>query len=66
MSSCQLASSKLFSRLSPKAFIWLFLLRVARIVAGHFASTEIVLTIVNGISCMLGVSEAFQIDGDQL
>jgi cation transport ATPase len=36
-------------------FIWLYLLGVARIVSGHFAPIEIVMTIIVGIACLIGI-----------
>jgi len=35
--------------------IWLYLLGIARIVSGHFFPTEIVMTIVVGIACVVGL-----------
>src|SRR5471030_783769 len=36
-------------------FIWLFLLKIARIVHGHFSPTEIAMTILIGIFCLYGI-----------
>jgi hypothetical protein len=36
--------------------IWLFLLGWARIVAGHFFPTEIAMTIVIGVACLIGLT----------
>lgn len=35
--------------------IWLFLLGISKVVTGHFAPAEIVLTIAVGISCVAGL-----------
>ncbi|SRR5258706_754939 len=35
--------------------IWLYLLGIARIVSGHFFPTEIVMTIVVGTACVVGL-----------
>jgi hypothetical protein len=40
------------------SLIWMFLLGLARIVSGHFSPTEIALTVVIGISCLVGLAAA--------
>ena len=46
--------------LAVMAFIWLFLLGIARVVSGHFTPTEIAMTIIIGILCMLGILGALR------
>ena len=36
--------------------IWLFLLGLARIITGHYSSAEVLLTLVIGISCLVGLA----------
>ena len=38
------------------SFIWLFLAGIANITTGRFSATEIVLTIVIGLSCIAGIA----------
>lgn len=38
--------------------IWLYLLGIARIVSGHFFPTEIAMTIVAGVACIVGLVSA--------
>ena len=42
------------------SLIWLFLLGMARIVTGHFSPTEIALTLVIGIACLVGLGSAIR------
>jgi len=37
-------------------FIWLFLLGWARILTGHFSPTEIAMTLVIGVACVVGLA----------
>ena len=37
-------------------FIWLYLLGVARIVSGHFAPIEVVMTIIVGVASLIGIA----------
>lgn len=37
------------------SLIWLYLLGIARVVTGHFTSTEVVLTVVIGVACAAGL-----------
>ena len=41
-------------------FIWLFLLKIARIVHGHFSPTEIAMTILIGVFCLYGIFTALK------
>jgi hypothetical protein len=41
-------------------FIWLFLLGWARIVTGHYSPTEILMTLVIGAACSLGIITSFR------
>lgn len=41
-------------------FIWLFLLGWARVVSGHFAPIEVILTLVIGAATFVGLSSAFR------
>jgi hypothetical protein len=41
-------------------FIWLFLLRWARVVTGHFSPTEVAMTLVIGVACALGIGVSFR------
>jgi cytochrome bd-type quinol oxidase subunit 2 len=41
--------------LAIMVFIWLFLLGWARVVTGHFSPTEIVMTLVVGVACLVGI-----------
>jgi len=41
--------------LAVMIFIWLYLLGIARIVTGHFAPIEVVMTIIVGIACLIGI-----------
>ena len=36
-------------------FIWLWLLGIAHIVSGHFSPTEIAMTVVIGVCCIVGI-----------
>ena len=40
--------------------IWLFLLGWARIVSGHFFPTEVAMTIVIGVACLIGLLVSFR------
>ena len=40
--------------------VWLYLLGLSRMVTGRFTTAEIILTIVIGVSCMVGLVAAFR------
>lgn len=40
--------------------IWLFLLGRARVVTGHFSTTEIAMTLIIGIACLIGLIKSFR------
>ena len=42
--------------LTLMTFIWLFLLGWARILSGHFSTTEIILTLIVGVASAAGLS----------
>lgn len=43
------------------SLIWLFLLGLSNIISGTFSITEIIMTIVIGISCVIGIISSFHI-----
>jgi len=40
--------------------IWLFLLGWARIITGHFSPTEVAMTVLVGIACLVGIALALR------
>src|SRR5258705_4003739 len=42
--------------LAIMTLIWLFLLGIAKIVTGHFFPTEVAMTIVVGVACVVGLA----------
>jgi len=46
--------------LALMSLIWLFLLGWARIITGHFSPTEVVMTLVVGVACAVGIGVSFR------
>lgn len=46
--------------LAIMVFIWLFLLGWARVVTGHFSATEIAMTLIIGVACIIGLTFSFR------
>jgi hypothetical protein len=45
------------------AMVWLFLLGIARIARGHYSPTEIAMTLVAGLACLVGLVAAVRASG---
>jgi hypothetical protein len=45
------------------AMIWLFLLGIARIARGHYSPTEIAMTLVVGLACLVGLAASLRASG---